>query len=177
MRSWSNTRAVTENNPFTAWEVIEFKLWELRELGFEERCSDCDTEVLTLNYGTPESISPLSSIGNKPCSPAVGLPFHQVTHSKPPLSEGGQPMLTGETIASGAPSTCPECKTKLKNHVRRPLLVSSSARGVSAARTPGSRATTEPSGKRRSVLSTLTASSVSRPSPFHNHWEVRNDWQ
>ncbi len=36
VRSWSNTHAMTENNPFTAWEVIEFKLWELRGLAFEE---------------------------------------------------------------------------------------------------------------------------------------------
>lgn len=36
MRSWSNTRIMTDNNPFTAWEVIDFKLWELRELAFEE---------------------------------------------------------------------------------------------------------------------------------------------
>jgi len=27
---------MTENNPFTAWEVIEFKLCELRRLAFEE---------------------------------------------------------------------------------------------------------------------------------------------
>ena len=36
VRSWSNTRIMTDNNPFTAWEVIDFKLWELRELAFEE---------------------------------------------------------------------------------------------------------------------------------------------
>lgn len=34
--SWSNTCVMTENNPFTVWEVIDFKLWELRELAFEE---------------------------------------------------------------------------------------------------------------------------------------------
>ena len=28
-------------------------------------------------------------------------------------------MLNGETIASGAPNACPDCKTKLKNKVMR----------------------------------------------------------
>lgn len=28
-------------------------------------------------------------------------------------------MIPGETIASGAPSTCPECKVKLENQVCR----------------------------------------------------------
>jgi hypothetical protein len=36
VRSWSNTRVLTEENPFSAWEVIEFKLWELREPEVEE---------------------------------------------------------------------------------------------------------------------------------------------
>lgn len=52
--SWSNTCVMTENNPFTVWEVIDFKCESCASLHSKRRCIECDTEVFTLSCVTTE---------------------------------------------------------------------------------------------------------------------------